>query len=269
MKRRQFIELSAGVIPFLQMHSLLTQTGCAIHKTEERTHLIKELVLLTQTPPEELRKFYCETIGFPLIQISSTSLKIQTGKTIIHFRLVDKTTTRPFYHFAFNIPENKIQSAFEWQRTMTPIVHPNPSGPRDEITHFPNWDAHSVFFIDPAGNLVEYIARHTLNNSAPGGFSINDILYASEIGFIVEDVAASGNDLQKGLKVSEYKPMTNNFWPIGDEYGLLLMINKGREWSSRPDQKNITDVFKTVVTIQSGRQQKFSFNDYPYEISAG
>ena len=93
-----------------------------------------------------------------------------------------------------------------------------------------------------------------------------DILYASEIGFIVDDVVASGNVIQKGLNIGEYRPTTPGFWPIGDETGLLLMIQKGKLWSSHPDEKNETSVFKTSVTVRSTISSKWEFPGYPYEL---
>ena len=211
-----------------QVHTILPNNLVPV-KNEPGSPLIKSLDLLTQASLGRMKMFYVDTIGFSLISYSSTRLIMQGGLTRITFEQIENAQTRPFYHFAFNIPENKIQSAFEWQRKLTPIIHPSPTGPLDEITHFPHWDAHSIFFLDPAGNLVEYIARHALDNSRKGPFTTQDILYASEIGFIANDVKSTGDLLLKHLKLKEYRPLTNNFWPIGDEHGLLLLIEKGKE----------------------------------------
>jgi hypothetical protein len=90
MKRRQFIELSAGLIPILQAHTLFAQAGCsesskASAKREEKPHLIRQLRLQTQAPLTELQQFYCGTIGFSLISISGQELTIQAGKTVMIF----------------------------------------------------------------------------------------------------------------------------------------------------------------------------------------
>ena len=73
------------------------------------------------------------------------------------------------------------------------------------MVDFSHWNAHSVFFYDPAGNVVEYIARHDLKNAAPGGFGSADILYASEIAWIVDDVAATASTLKKVVGIDQYR----------------------------------------------------------------
>jgi hypothetical protein len=133
---------------------------------------------------------------------------------------------------------------------------------------FSHWNAHSIFFTDPAGNLVEYIARHALTNAAEGAFTVNDILYASEIAFIVNDVQASGKEMMQALNITEYQAGSGGFWPIGDEHGLLLIIRKGREWSAPPGEKNVTDIFKTGAHIYTGTAKQFQFTGFPYTITA-
>ncbi|HLG38374.1 MAG TPA: VOC family protein [Chitinophagaceae bacterium] len=269
MKRRKFLGLSAsaGILAVLHAHTAFSSAGClAAKKKAAGTARITALRLLTTASLPEMKKFYSETIGLPVISENMNELIIGAGETTIAFIKSGDETVRPFYHFAFNIPENKIQKAFEWQRKKTPVIHPNPAGTKDQVVNFNHWNAHSIFFLDPAGNLLEYIARHDLKNAAEGDFSAGDILYASEIGFIVDDVVASGNALQEGLNIGEYKATTPGFWPIGDETGLLLMIQKGRVWSGHPGQKNETTVFKTSVTIRSAVNKEWKFPDYPYEL---
>jgi hypothetical protein len=52
-------------------------------------------------------------------------MSVMAGQTVLTFELIDKKYGRPFYHFAFNIPENKIEKAYEWQKIKTDIIHPN------------------------------------------------------------------------------------------------------------------------------------------------
>jgi hypothetical protein len=269
MKRRKFLGLSAsaGILAVINAHTALAQMGCYTSKKKTADNArITALRLLTIASLPVMKKFYSETIGLPVLSDKPNELIIRAGETMITFIKAEETNNRPFYHFAFNIPENKIQEAFEWQRKKTPVIHPNPTGTKDEIVHFAHWNAHSIFFLDPAGNLLEYIARHDLKNSSDGDFSVNDILYASEIGFIVDDVVVSGNALQNGLDITEYRPTTPGFWPIGDESGLLLIIKKGRVWTSLAGQVNETAVFKTSVSIRSTGNKEWKFPGYPYEI---
>ena len=272
MKRRNFLGIttSALAVSFLDAHRLFAFSGCAVKdKTSAEQPFIKTLRLQTACSFAEMKKFYSETIGLPVANESKNELTIQGGETKITFEYINQKDYRPFYHFAFNIPENKIQKAFEWQRKKTQVLHPNPVGPRDAITDFPHWNAHSIFFLDPAGNLLEYIARHDLKNAADGDFTSRDILYASEIGFITDDIEGDGKNLLDALALKEYRSASPGFWPIGDEHGLLLMIGKGKIWSSNPGQINKTDVFKTEVTINKKVGDKWMLPNHPYSITSG
>jgi catechol-2,3-dioxygenase len=260
MKRRAFIGLtaSATALAVLESHYGL---ALPLHPAEPGTVVrITALRLLTASPLQEMKDFYQNVIGFTIENEKTNELTVVAGATRITF--VKTTEGRPFYHFAFNIPENKIDLAFEWQRVKTPIVRPSDN----RVVHFAHWNAHSIFFLDPAGNLVEYIARHDLKNPAPGKFSVNDILYASEIAFIVDDVNATGTTVQQALDLTAYRPATDGFWPIGDEHGLLLMIRKGRVWASHPNQINKTDVFPTTVHIRSNQKNPLTLEGFPYEV---
>ncbi|MGE0589604.1 MAG: VOC family protein [Cyclobacteriaceae bacterium] len=264
ISRRSFLGFSASAtaLAFLEAHSLLA-IGCQQKPATRTNPLIKSIDLLTTTPLDTMRSFYEGVIGFQVLSKSAHRITFQTGLSTLSFEKVSGGSDyRPFYHFAFNIPENKIDQAFEWQKERTPIIHPSPEGSRDTITHFPHWNAHSIFFLDPAGNLVEYIARHDLKNSTTNDFSVDHILYASEIGFVTEDVNKTGIDLMKSLQISEYRPGSSAFWPIGDEMGLLLMMSKGRKWSSHPGQENETNVFKTSVEVNLEKSWRVPGYDY-------
>ena len=63
----------------------------------------------------------------------------------------------PLYHYAFNIPENKIEAARQWQKQRTPLIRRGKS----EIVHFSGINVHSVYFTAPAGNIVDYTPAMT------------------------------------------------------------------------------------------------------------
>ncbi|HEX6180986.1 MAG TPA: hypothetical protein VFZ47_07040 [Chitinophagaceae bacterium] len=215
-----------------------------------------------------MRTFYEKTIGLNIISHSSDELAIQAGQSTITFTQTKIENYRPFYHFAFNIPENKIHKAMEWQKQRTPLINPRPNNQRDpmkEVVDFSHWNAHAIFFLDPAGNLVEYIARHDLKNASAGDFSVKDILYVSEIAFIVSDVHHIGKQFLQNLSLKEYRPSSDGFWPIGDEYGLLLMISEGVIWTGHPGQVNKTSVFNTLAIINQ-HDREWKLHGYPYEV---
>jgi catechol-2,3-dioxygenase len=176
----------------------------------------------------------------------------------------------PFYHFAFNIPENKILKALEWQKARTPMLYIPESnratGYPPEVVDYSHWNAHSVFFLDPAGNVVEYIARHDLKNGDSSPFSWGDILYASEIGLIVNDVAATAAMLTDVTGVSQYKGGNDQFMAMGDEYGLLLVMKRGRVVDFTSNPHNGVRVYRTAVAVRGPKTTRYEFADYPYQL---
>src|SRR5215475_3928433 len=115
----------------------------------------------------ELKEFYSRTLDLPVEQAKGV-LRVQAGTSVVEF-IAGESGASPFYHFAFNIPENKLEAAMDWLRPRCPIFRNPNTG--QEIYHFVNWNAHSCYFHDPAGNILEFIARHTLPNASSGKFS--------------------------------------------------------------------------------------------------
>ncbi len=196
---------------------------------------------------EAMRRFYRETMGLAVDE-AGAGLVVRAGGTRIEFEAVGdgerrgdgatdtgltqgrQTGGTPYYHFAFNIPENKFAAGKRWLKGRCELLK-RPDG-SDEY-HFVSWNAHSVYFNDPAGNILEFIARHNLRNAAEGEFSPADILYASEIALVVDDVGAAVQDAAKGLGMEVFAGSTSEqFAAVGDDHRLLIIVKRGREWNS-------------------------------------
>jgi len=217
-----------------------------------------------------MREFYRGVLGLLLLEDTPDRLTIRAGQTRLTFRRPAPDRGNPFYHFAFNIPENKVVSAHRWQERRTPLV-PVPKTLRDpkypdEVVNYSHWNAHSIFFFDPSGNVVEYIARHDLRNAAPGDFGSEDILYASEIAFVVDDVAATAAKLKDLAGVEQYKGASDQFVAVGDETGLLLVMKRGRVISFDAPEKKAVSIFPTAAVVRGDRRTDYLFPEFPYEI---
>lgn len=255
---------------FMGMHDLPAslKPGSSRLNTNAR---ILHLDLLTATSLNELKKFYTSLIGLPLVSEQTGLFTIRAGETTVSFIQTSAKDETPCYHFAFNIPENKILKAREWQlkRTAlsaTPSQLVDENYPKD-IRHFQHWNAHSVFFWDPAGNLVEYIARHDLKNKSEGEFSSKDLLSVSEIAFIVRDTETIAEELKSSFNLSQYRGGDENFRAIGDENGLLLVMKKGRVWEGHTNISRTPDTIKTAVIIKADKTGKWAPKNYPFEIN--
>ena len=272
MKRRSFIynSATATMAALIGMHDVFANCGPNTIYTNTGARIL-HLDLITAASLIELKKFYTSLLGLPMLSEQNDQFTMRAGETTIRFIKTTEKDAAPFYHFAFNIPENKILKAREWQLKRT-ALSATPSHMIDEkypkdIRHFQNWNAHSVFFWDPAGNLVEYIARHDLKNGVDGEFSSKDILCASEIAFIVNDSNAIADEIKSSFGLGQYKGGDENFRAIGDENGLLLVMKKGRVWEGHTNISRTPDTIKTAVTIKADKKENWKPKNYPFEIN--
>jgi len=170
--------------------------------------------------------FYAHTLELPA-EFTPAGLLVQAGRTEILF-IQAPSGFDGAYHFAFNIPENQFYTAKKWLMNRVPLLH-DKSGKEDFESK--SWDSDSVYFLDADGNILEFIARHTLRNAATGDFDSHQILNVSEIGLPSEDVIRFANELCTRLGVSAYKQEPNEtFTPVGDEDGLLILPVQDRIW---------------------------------------
>jgi catechol 2,3-dioxygenase-like lactoylglutathione lyase family enzyme len=265
LDRRQFLGGAIASATWMNVH------GHSFAVTEPSGPRILSLELRTSTSINKMRDFYSQSMGLDVIEEKADCLAIAAGQTRLTFMSAAKDDGKPFYHFAFNIPENKLLDARTWQRKRTPLL-PVPEGLQDpkfpnDVVHFRHWNAHSVFFLDPAGNVLEFIARHDLKNVARGSFDREDILYASEIGLIVDDVPAASRKLREMAGLEQYKGGDEQFTAIGDECGLLLVMKRGRILSLASKEKKAADVFPTKVQIKGLQRNEHALPKFPYELS--
>ena len=272
MDRRTFLTRAGAAAALVLAHR-----GAGAGTDEKRSMhpapRITSLELLTAAPLATMVEFYRDTLGLSVLDERPDRVTSGCGVTPVTFVATNGDAGQPFYHFAVNIPENKILAARDWQKQRTPLIPPperlrDPSMP-DDIVDYRHWNAHSVFFFDPAENVVEYIARHDLKNATPGGFGTADILYASEIGFVVDDVPGSAGVLRGVASVGPYRGGDDQFTALGDEHGLLLVFRRGRVLSLASERTKAADVFRTVARVRGATGPRRALDAYPYEIVDG
>ncbi len=233
---------------------------------------IKSLVLETSAPLQRMKEFYHDSLGLPILENSAGRLTVRAGESTLTFIPAAGRASAPFYHFAFNIPENKILQARRWQLNRGPLM-PIPQRLRaeafpDDIVNYTHWNAHSIFFYDPGGNVVEYIARHDLKNAARGPFSAKHILCASEIAFIVDDVAAANAGLRQTLGLPQYRGASDQFAAIGDEQGLVLIMKRGRILNfDDTSHEKAASVYPTQAVVRVPKSAEAVFPGMPYKLT--
>mgnify|MGYP001551728804 CR=1 FL=1 len=185
-----------------------------------------------------LKRFYSETLELAITDESNDRFSVQAGASILTF--TDSPDVTGVYHIAFNIPEDWFDEGVEWLRARTEILRGTNGS---DIFPATSWNAHAVYFADPEDNILELIARHDL----PSTSTQFEILSISEVGVAVDDVATEA----ARLGLPDYKGHTDEFRPVGDEEGLLILVKKGRLWW--PTENQPAAALPTDLTLSTGQ----------------
>lgn len=229
---------------------------------EKKVHL-RQLLLRSRHIPEQ-ETYYREVLRVPVERNPKDHLVVTLGSSTLEF-MPHTGPDDPFYHVAFTIPENQLDAARQWLEPRCPILPINSRG--DEIMHFRNWNAHSIFFHDPAGNILEFIAHHDLANAVDGAFDESRIQYISEIGVVVPDVAAFEQEMNGRFGLTPYRGHSPAFSPLGDIGGLLITVQEGRIWLPKATKQAAT-VYPTDISLAGlGRSARYEAGSLPYTIA--
>ena len=194
-------------------------------------------ILIQTSRLQELQDFYQSVLELNVQEINVSSIRIHIGNSTLE---VEETKSEdPFYHFAINIPANKIEEARSWllNRKIELLWMEDYES---DIADFKNWNAKSVYFFDPAGNIVELIARFDLKNETDESFSSNHFLSISEIGLVFpqDDIDQQVGRIIKetGLSYFLKQPPMPQFKVLGDDEGLFIIVTENRNWypTTRP-----------------------------------
>ena len=124
--------------------------------------------------PPELTGFYREQLELPF-----EADVIGIGETRLRFTASDGA---PFYHFAFLVPGDRFDAALAWAEQCTELLT-GEDGTR--IFAGDAWKSSAVYFHDPAGNILELIAHHGLEENGRGGdFAAGELVGLSELGLV-------------------------------------------------------------------------------------
>ena len=187
--------------------------------------------------------FYQRMLNMSVLAASSGELALQAGSTRLTFTQAGDDE-EPHYHFAFNIPPQQFTEAKAWLAARTPLLTDR-NGQNEFM--FDSWDARAVYFRDPAGNIVEFIARE--GPPAPQtAFSATSLLCVSEISLATDDVGATTRMLKEQLGVTVYRgSASDTFTALGDEHGLFIIVQRGREWY--PDTGTLAEAVPVSAVI--------------------
>ncbi len=178
------------------------------------------------------RRFYGGVLGLEAV-MEDGRLAVRAGRTRLLFSPDPDLQDGPLgQHLAFNVPPGQFEEARDWAASRVDLI-PDSSG---ETAFFSqDWNAQILYFHDADGNILELIARHTLNGTFPDApFGPGSLLGVSEVGVASPDPGELAGRLE-GLGLTRYRdpPLENtvaDFIPLGDEEGLLIVVREGRPW---------------------------------------
>jgi catechol 2,3-dioxygenase-like lactoylglutathione lyase family enzyme len=204
---------------------------------------ISELIIQT-IDLDQTEIFYSTILAFKIISKTESSVSFNVGNSILTFEITNKEI-KPKYHFAFNIPCNKLEEAMLWISEKISLIEIDGGS----VAHFENWRAEAIYFYDNNKNILELIARKDLNNYSENEFSNESIISISEVGIVTKKPMVLGNELIKMTKSEFFSkgPKREDFVAVGNENGLFVISNSQRNWFPTSDK---AEKQRTKVKIQ-------------------
>ncbi len=208
---------------------------------------------------DAMQAFYGRTMGWPVARVG-TSLRVQTGGTELLFEPTPEDDT-PYYHLAWAIPSNKFELGKAWLAKRLPLLR-HPDG-REEF-HFTTARRRAVYFADPAGNILELIARDDLGDHRDGPFSLADLLYVNHVGLVVADMMAAIRNISQSLGLQPTAPPRPTFTKLGDVHRHVVLVPQDRLWL--PEMNRGAEVFGAEVVLHGPQPARMELAGHPYRI---
>jgi catechol 2,3-dioxygenase-like lactoylglutathione lyase family enzyme len=188
---------------------------------------VLKLILQSKNLDKTLR-FYQEILGFELLFRNRNQVGFRVGSSELVFEKLQDGSS-PQYHFAFLIPNQSSELAFQWLNNRGIKILTSEPGP---IVNFENWKAKSVYFEDNQGNILELICRADLQNNMIGDFTTQSILGINEVGVVTDSPSEMAEKIiaDSGLNYFPKGPKNSDFMVLGEDSGLLVISKKGRHW---------------------------------------
>lgn len=178
---------------------------------------------------KETKAFYKDTIGLELKDSSENEATFVCGESEL---TIKQDSHNYYYHFAFNIPPNLFEEAKIWTKERVTLLTEDG---HDEVD-FTGDKAKAIYFEDPAGNIVEFIARlETTSQALEINFNAKHISGISEIGLVSNDVKQDVEELiSLGIPVRHdeeihYSTYLNFFGEYEDGVYIIL-APVARKW---------------------------------------
>ena len=174
--------------------------------------------------------FYKNILGFKVVYKKENQISFQAGQTELIFE--EDVNSNFIYHFAFLIPNQKIEEAIPFLETKgIELLQRN----GEKIIYFgtkEKYTGRAIYFFDEDGNIGEFIERPSLGHTAIDDFNLKQIIKINEIGIPVEAPISFSQQLISKYQIQLIDPnhLTENFCWVGDYNGVFIVVKNGRKW---------------------------------------
>ena len=190
---------------------------------------IRRLKIYTQNL-EAQKDFYTRKFNFQVINQTEKQLELYIGRSIL---IIEESQQSTPYHLAFNVTKNSVEEMRDFVKSKTELILVN----NQEIVHFENWNADSVYFYDADHNLLELICRHRLNFVKNVNFSEKSLRQISEIGLATTNLIDVEKYITNEIPLEVFSRDSDKFLALGDDSGLLILADPNqRKWFPTNDE---------------------------------
>lgn len=205
---------------------------------------------------KETETFYSEILGLQLVNKNQNSISFKVGQSKLTY--IKSDNINPKYHFAFNIPNNKLEEAILWAKSRLRLIENDENG---IIANFESWNANAIYFYDNNNNIVEFIARFDLENSTEKPFDISVIESISEIGIVSDKPLDLAETLIESYNLVYFNKSTKSekFAALGNDNGLFIIVETNRKWY--PTEQKAKKYFSRIKIEVDSLVKEFILNE--------
>lgn len=188
--------------------------------------------------------FYQSLFRNQVKEVSSEQFSLEFLLNTLTFS-EEKNDEQPFYHFAFLIPYSHFDQAKNY---FSDHVSLTVQDGKDEISF--KKGIRSFYFYDPSGNVVEVIAKDSVEIPRNTDFSVESILGLAEMSLVTESLESTAFQLfdHRILKQDPKSIKKESLTFISSEETTLLLSPVGRTWLFS-DKKS--EVFPQTILIDN------------------
>jgi catechol 2,3-dioxygenase-like lactoylglutathione lyase family enzyme len=164
--------------------------------------------------------FYGERLGLPVGR-DEKGIEVRLRDSTIRFERAGPDLDAR-YHFAINVPGDSIEAAVAWLGERAEVLSFDGDPVRTDV------GVGCVYFLDPAGNVVELIASPHIEGVGER-FGSESLIEVAEIGIAAADVDATAAAVQEAF-AEPVRWSDSELTAVGDRHAVVIIAPVGRGW---------------------------------------